>query len=411
MQLYDQLDLARRSLRRHVLRTVLTMLGMIVGVASVIVMTSIGLSARHLVAVEIARLGTNLLTVQPTTRTTDSLRSSSSGSRTLSEADGAALTNELAQVQYAVPVVGGDVRLVYGNSNWQTSVIGSSPDYLAARDWQTGAGRNFTLREVASSEKVMLVGKTVEAKLSPQQPILGRIVRVNDVPFRVIGVLTARGFSASGRDLDDVVIAPISTVKSRLIGGYFREHRDAVAYLLIKASRSDELGDLQAAIERALRARHRIRVDAEDDFVVRDPVAALTASKSTSEGLTVMLACIAGVSLLVGGISIMNIMLVSVAERTREIGIRVAVGATRGDIRKQFLVESAAVAILGGAIGVAIGMAAPLLIKLITGSEVFIDPWVCVGALSFSAVVGLLSGLYPAFRAASLDPIEAIREQ
>jgi len=257
----------------------------------------------------------------------------------------------------------------------------------------------------------MLVGKTVEAKLSPQQPILGRIVRVNDVPFRVIGVLTARGFSASGRDLDDVVIAPISTVKSRLIGGYFREHRDAVAYLLIKASRSDELGDLQAAIERALRARHRIRVDAEDDFVVRDPVAALTASKSTSEGLTVMLACIAGVSLLVGGISIMNIMLVSVAERTREIGIRVAVGATRGDIRKQFLVESAAVAILGGAIGVAIGMAAPLLIKLITGSEVFIDPWVCVGALSFSAVVGLLSGLYPAFRAASLDPIEAIREQ
>jgi len=410
MQLSDQFDLARRSLRRHVLRTVLTMLGMIVGVASVIVMTSIGLSARHLVAVEIARLGTNLLTVQPTTRTTDAL-SGSIGSRALSEADGAALTNEVAKVQYAVPVVGGDARLVFGNSNWQTSVIGSSPDYLAARDWQTGAGRNFTLREVASAEKVMLVGKTVEAKLSPQQALLGSIVRVNDAPFRVIGVISPRGFSASGRDLDDVVIAPISTVKSRLIGGYFREHRDAVAYLLVKGSRSDELGDLQAEIERVLRARHRIRSGADDDFAVRDPVAALTASKSTSEALTVMLACIAGVSLLVGGISIMNIMLVSVSERTREIGVRVAVGATRTDIRKQFLAESAAIAGLGGAIGVAIGIAAPLVIGPITGSEVFIDPWVCVGALSFSIVVGLLSGLYPAFRAASLDPMDAIREQ
>lgn len=411
MKTYDQLGLARRSLTRHPLRTMLTMLGMIIGVASVIAMTSIGLGARQQVQVEIERLGTNLLTVHPIARTTDSLRSSSFGGHGLTEADGTALSNEIAEVRYAVPVVNGNVRLVSGNNNWQTLVIGTHPDYVVARDWQTSEGRNFTLQEVAGAEKVLLIGRTVEKKLSPLQPLLGKVIRVNDVPFRVIGVLAEKGNLAMGRDQDDLIVAPIASVKSRLLGGYYREKRDAVGYLLIKGSHPDALDDLQTSIEGVLRSRHGIRPGAPGDFRIRDPMAALSASKSTSETLTLLLACIAAVSMLVGGISIMNIMLVSVAERTREIGVRIAVGATRGDVRRQFLAESAGVALFGGTIGVAVGAATALLISLTMGWEVLIDVWVCLGALSFSAMVGLLSGLYPAFTASRLDPMEAIRRQ
>jgi putative ABC transport system permease protein len=363
------------------------------------------------VQVEIERLGTNLLTIQPITRTTDSLRSSGEGGHGLTEADGTALSNEIAAVRHAVPVVNGKVRLVSGNNNWQTTAIGTHPDYVTARDWQTSDGRNFTLREVAGAEKVLLIGKTVEKKLSPMQPLLGKVVRVNDVPFRVVGVLAEKGQLAMGRDQDDLIVAPIASVKSRLLGGYYRENRDAVAYLLIKFSRTAALDDLQASIERVLRSRHRIRPGDPSDFRIRDPVAALSASKSSSETLTLLLACIAAVSLLVGGISIMNIMLVSVAERTREIGIRIAVGATRRDVRRQFLAESAGVALFGGTIGVAVGAATALLISLTMGWKALIDVWVCLGTLSFSALVGLLSGLYPAFMASRLDPMDAIRQQ
>ena len=411
MKLYDQLGLAQRSLTRHPLRTTLTMLGMIIGVASVIAMTSIGLGARHQVQIEIERLGTNLLTVHPITRTTDDLRSSSDGGHALTEADGAALYSEIAEVRFVVPVVNNKVRLVSGNNNWQTTVIGTHPDYIAARDWRTSEGRNFTHREITEFEKVLVIGKTVEKRLSPLQPLLDKIVRVNDVPFRVIGVLAEKGHLAMGRDQDDLILAPISSVKSRLLGGYFRENREAIKYLLIKGNRSDELDGLRVSIERVLRARHRIPPGDTQDFRIRDPVAALSASKSASEALTMLLGCIAAVSLLVGGISIMNIMLVSVAERTREIGLRVALGATRREVRGQFLFESAGVALVGGMIGVVVGAMTALLVSYTMEWKVLINAWVCFGALSFSALVGLLAGLYPAFRASGLDPMDAIRQQ
>lgn len=411
MKLNDQLTLARRSLAQHPLRTTLTMLGMIIGVASVITMISLGLGARQQVEEEIERLGTNLLTVHPVMRTTDSLHGGNAGQHRLTDDDARALASEIAEIRYAIPVVNGIVRLVAGGNNWQATVIGTHPDYLPARDWQIQDGRNFTMHDVAGSSKVVLIGKTVEQKLSPLKPLLGQIVRINDVPFRVVGVLAEKGQLVNGRDEDNLIVSPISTVKARLLGGYYRENRAAAAFLLIKGTSAESLTSVRLAIERILRDRHRIRSGAKDDFRVRDPVGALSASKTASETLTLLLACIAAVSLLVGGISIMNIMLVSVVERSREIGIRIAVGATRGDVRTQFLAESAGVALFGGVIGAAVGVAATLLVTVATGWEVLINVWVCLGTLSFSALVGLMSGLYPAFKASALDPMDAIRQQ
>ncbi|MGD8832540.1 MAG: ABC transporter permease, partial [Pseudomonadales bacterium] len=390
MNFTDFLQLAWRSLAAHPLRTTLTMLGMIIGVASIIAMTSIGLGARHQVQTEIERLGTNLVTVHPIGRSTDALQGAGEGGHRLTEADAAALRNEVAEVRYAVPVVGGSARLIAGSNNWQTALIGTHPGYLPARDWHTSSGRIFTDREVTGSANVAVLGRTVAKKLSPVQPILDRVVRINDVPFRVIGILAERGRSANGSDQDDLVLVPASSARSKLLGGYFQLNRDAVTYILIKASSGSALTSIRPSIERVLRARHGIAGGAPDDFRMGDPIAALSASKSASETMTMLLACIAAVSLLVGGISIMNIMLVSVAERTREIGVRMAVGAHRADVRRQFLAEAAGVSLLGGAAGAALGIIVALLIGASTGWTVLISPWVCVGALSFSGLVGLL---------------------
>lgn len=386
------------------------MLGMIIGVATVIVLTALGLGARGEVEREIARLGTNLLSVQPVRRTTDALRSTSEGRHRLTEADARSVAAEAADVDYAVPVVSGNVRLVSREDNWPSGVLGTYPDYLAARDWQVRSGRNFTMRDVTSGAKVALLGKTVAEKLSPLRSLLGQIVRIDGVPFRVIGILEEKGESVNGRDQDNVVIAPISAVKARLLGGYYRENRDATAFVLIKAANEKQMDAVEESVRRILRHRHGLNDGTPDDFSVRDPVAALSASKTASETMTVFLACIAGVSLLVGGISIMNIMLVSVAERSREIGIRMVVGADQADVRMQFLVEAAGVALVGGAIGVGFGLGASLILEALLDWRVDIEPWVCLGALAFAAVIGLASGMYPAYRASALDPMDAVRQ-
>lgn len=410
MKIRDQLTLGFCSLTCHRLRTVLTMLGMIIGVSSVILMTSLGLGARQQVEKDIERLGTHLLTVQAVGSKTDVLRSSDESRYRLTDDDARILAQEVADIRYAVPIVSGQVRLVGGNSNWQTTVIGSQPEYLAVRDWNTRAGRNFTMRDVTATSKVVLIGRTVEERLSPLRPLLGQVIRIEDVPFRVIGVLEEKGQSMNGQDQDDLIVAPITTVRARLIGGYYGEHRKAAAYLLVKGRNADQLDAMRLAIDRILRMRHVASSRTGEGFRIRDPGAALSASKMASETLTVLLASVAAVSLLVGGISIMNIMLVSVAERSREIGIRAAVGATRSDIRKQFLIESAGIALIGGTIGLGVGAAIASLINLAFGWRVLIDVWACFAAMSFSVLIGMASGLYPAVRASSQDPMEAIRQ-
>lgn len=409
MKTRDHLELGYRSLARHRLRTLLTMLGMIIGVSSVVILTSLGLAARQQVETDIARLGTHLLTVQVVGGQKGVLRSGDENRRYLTDADARTLAREVAGIRYAVPIVSGRVRLVGGDSNWQTTVIGTHPDYLAARDWDIRAGRNFTMRDVTAASKVVLIGRSVEKALSPLRPLLGQVVRIEDVPFRVIGVLKEKGQSMNGQDQDDIVVAPVSTVRSRLIGGFYGENRNAAAYLLLKWRNSDQLESTSMAIERILGERHGLGESSGDEFRVRDPAAALSASKMASETLTLLLASVAAVSLLVGGISIMNIMLVTVAERSREIGIRMAVGATRRNIRNQFLIESAGIALAGGLIGIVAGATIASLINISIGWPALIDVWACLAAMSFSILIGAASGLYPAVKASSQDPMDTIR--
>jgi ABC-type antimicrobial peptide transport system permease subunit len=266
------------------------------------------------------------------------------------------------------------------------------------------------MRDVTAVSKVVLVGRTVARNLSPLRPLLGQVIRIEDVPFRVIGVLDEKGQSMDGQDQDDLIVIPITTVRSRLIGGFYGENRNAAAYLLLKGQNADELDSARADIQRILETRYGVKNGAADEFRVRDPGAALSASKMASETLTMLLASVAAVSLLVGGISIMNIMLVTVAERSREIGIRLAVGAKRNDIRNQFLVESAGIALVGGIIGVAFGAAIAALINLAVGWRVVIDIWACGAAMSFSVLIGAASGLYPAIKASYQDPMDTIRQ-
>lgn len=410
MKFQDQLALGYRSLTRHRLRTLLTMLGMIIGVSSVIVMTSLGLAARQQVEMDIARLGTHLLTVQAVGGANNVLRGGDDRHRYLTDTDARMLAQEVAGIRYSVPIVSGRVRLVGGDSNWQTTVIGTHPDYLSVRDWDTRTGRNFTMRDVTVAAKVVLIGRTVERNLSPLRPLLGQIIRIEDVPFRVVGVLDEKGQSMNGQDQDDLIVAPITTVRSRLIGGFYAENRNAAAYLLLKGRDADQLDAARLAIERILETRQGVNKVTEDRIRVRDPGAALSASKTASETLTLLLASVAAVSLLVGGISIMNIMLVTVAERSREIGIRIAVGATRRDIRNQFLIESAGIALAGGIIGVVVGASIASLINISVGWRVHIDVWACFAATCSSVLIGAASGLYPAMKASSQDPMDTMRQ-
>ena len=409
MNTLESVRISSRALRVNKLRSVLTVLGIVVGVAAVVCMVSVGAGAQAEVSEKIRTLGANLLIILPGAQNSSGARLESGTQPTLTEDDAAALRRELADVQVAAPLLSRSMSLVAGNKNWVTLVAGINTDYLVAREWPIANGRSFTGAEIASGAKVAIVGSVIIEELFDGRVGLGEAFRIGNVPFTVIGVLDKKGLGAAGRSQDDVVFIPLSTAKSRVLGAVRGTTREALDFISIKVSDASAMSEVSSGIETLLRQRHRLRGDVPSDFRIEDPAEVLTAREAAVGILRVLLISVASVSLLVGGISIMNIMLVSVTERTREIGLRMALGARRRDVRQQFLIEALALALAGGVLGAMLGAAAAIAIAWRAGWPILISPWTILLACGFAGLVGVSFGLYPAHRAARLDPIVALR--
>lgn len=404
MNTAETIRTAIRSLRAQKMRSFLTMLGIVIGVASIIAMIAVGAGARVQIEEQIKTLGANILMIQP------GGLEQQDGNAQLTEADARLLITEASAIRTAAPSILSPFQIVSGNRNWYSSVNGTTPAYFVIREWGVAAGRYFTDAETASGEKVALLGSTVAEQLFDRADnALGQSIRILNSGFIVIGVLSEKGASGSGRDQDDVVFLPISAAKQRLVGGANRLNRDAVDYILVKAESSEAMNRASRQARLLIRVHHGLNADDPDDFRVHDPAAAMQARTASAEILTWLLGSVAGVSLLVGGISIMNIMLVSVTERRREIGLRMALGARRRNIRGQFLAEALVLCLLGGAVGVALGVGAAMTISWLAGWPVFVSPGSVVLALGFAGGVGILFGYFPATKAAAEDPVACLR--
>jgi putative ABC transport system permease protein len=410
MTAWECMRSAVRALRANLLRSTLTMLGIVIGVAAVIAMVGVGSGAQWQVADQIRSLGANLLLVQPGSENEGAVRLGAGSRHNLTEEDADAIATEVAGVLVAAPTVAGNAHLVCGNRNWTSLVGGVTPDYLVARDWGIGRGRAFTPGEVERAAKVVLLGASVAKELFPDQAPLGRLVRIANVPFTVIGVLGTKGQAAeSGRDQDDVALLPLTAAKLRVLGSRSKVSRRAVDFIVVKATATEAIAPVREQIEQLLRQRHRLQSDDEDDFQVREPAAAMEAQAAAARTVAFFLAAVGSVSLVVGGIGIMNIMLVSVTERTREIGLRQTVGARRYDIRNQFLIEAVMLCLLGGLTGVALGIGVAIAIAELVGWPILVSPLAVLVAFGVAGAVGVFFGFYPAHKASRLDPIEALR--
>ena len=405
----ESLRIATRALRVNKLRSALTVLGIVVGVAAVVCMVSVGAGAQAEVSEKIRTLGANLLLVMPGARNSGGARLESGTQPTLTEEDAASIRRELADAQVVAPLLSRSMPLVAANKNWVTLVAGINADYLVAREWQVADGRSFTGDEIASGAKVAIVGSVIIEELFDERSGIGETFRIGNVPFTVIGVLDKKGLGAAGRSQDDVVFIPLSTAKSRVLGAVRGTTREALDFISIKVSDATATSEMERKIAALLRQRHRIREDAPSDFRIENPADVLIARGAAVRTLGILLIAVAAVSLVVGGISIMNIMLVSVTERTREIGLRMAVGASRRDIRWQFLIEALILALMGGLVGAVLGAAAAVAIAWEAGWPILISPWAIILACGFAGFIGISFGLYPAHRAARLDPIVALR--
>ncbi len=398
---------ALRILQRNRLRAGLTLLGIVIGVAAVISMVSIGEGAKQAVQKQIASMGTNVIFVWSRGRTVSGARSAQGSAVTLTIADAVDLKKKIPLLTDTGWYTRASMQIVNGNSNWNCYVYGASPSYLTIRDLSYSGGGAFTQTDQDSAARVAILGQTVVENLfSPGEEPVGAAIRINNVPFRVIGVFSPKGQTASGWDQDDVVFIPFSTAERKVLGTLFL---GSVGGIAASATRSEDLEKAVEEIRTVIRARHRLQGEQPDDFAIRTQVEIGMVQEETSETLTIMLMVIACVSLLVGGIGIMNILLVSVTERTREIGIRMAVGAKRVHIMMQFLIEAMTLGVVGGLIGIACGILAARLTTIIAGWPTIISTDAVVIAFIFSVVVGLFFGLYPANKAARLNPIEALR--
>ncbi len=410
MRSLQSVRIALRALRANLMRSALTMLGIIIGVAAVITMVAVGEGAHVRIDEQIRSLGTNLLIVAPGAAQKDGAQLELGSRQNLTEADAAAIGHDVPAVAIAAPWVMKSAQIVHAERNWNTQIAGVGPDYFAAREWAMAAGAPFTDGEVGAAAKVAVIGETVAKALFAEGDPVGQTIRIANVPIAIAGVLAKKGASGMGRDQDNVVFVPISTAKLRLFGEIRAVNPGAVDSILVKVTSSDAMATVERQIGALLRDRHRLFGKAgKDDFQVRNPAAAMAAQTESTRTLTFLLAAIASVSLIVGGISIMNIMLVSVTERTREIGLRLAVGARRRDIRNQFLVEAVSLCVLGGMLGILLGIAAAAAIAAIAGWAVFIGPEAVSLSVGFAAAVGIFFGFYPALKASRLDPIEALR--
>ena len=403
MPLSITLLIAINALRRNAMRTALTALGMIIGVAAVIVMVAIGNGAQAQIKSQISGLGTNLIVVTAGSVNTGGASQGAQSFNRLTVDDVDAIKREATLLSGVSPVIVTRTQIVGGTGNWRAEVNGVSTDFFTIRDWTTTSGDLFTEEDVRTKRTVVLLGATVVKNLFADGDPVGREIRLGKTPFTVAGVLAPKGQTASGADQDDVVIVPYTTAQTRLNGFSF------LGQILASASSPTELAPAQEEIRVIMRAAHSIPGGGTDDFTVRDQTAIAKAATSTSSIMTSLLAAIASVSLIVGGIGIMNIMLVSVTERTREIGIRMAIGARGSDVMLQFLVESIVMCLLGGLLGLAAGVGGATLVGRITGWSIATPASAVFLAVGFSAAVGIFFGFYPARKAASLDPIQALR--
>ncbi|HET7849352.1 MAG TPA: ABC transporter permease [Pseudolabrys sp.] len=406
MSLLQTLQVAIRALRLNPLRSFLTMLGIVIGVASIMTVLAIGKGAQVQVASQIRAIGANVLVIKPGVAREGGVRLKAGSRLTLTESDVDAILEQVPQVRAAAGSLAGTAQVVHGNKNWNTTINGTTSNHFLVRDWDLAAGRFFTREEEAGAGKVAILGSTVARELFEGENPIDAQIRIMNVPFRVIGVLNRKS-----PDQDDVAFVPLSTAKLRFLGSASGVNRDAVAYILAKAQSDEAMAWAKTGIEELLRQRHRIPAGQEDDFTVSDPAAAMEAQRGATQTVALLLIAIASVSLLVGGISIMNIMIVSVTERTREIGIRRAVGARARDIRLQFLSEALVLCLLGGIVGIAGGVAVSLTVARSAGWITAIDLQAVALSVGFSGITGLFFGFYPAHRASKLAPIDALKTE
>jgi putative ABC transport system permease protein len=404
MDLVSILRIAIRALSRNKMRSALTMLGIIIGVGAVIAMVGVGQGASKQVQDQISAMGSNMLFVSSGTVNRGGLRLGWGQTKTLVYDDMKAMVQQAPAVKEAAPGSQTTAQVVFGADNWFTNIQGTEPQYFDIRSWPMQEGVSFTESDVNSAADVAVIGATVQQNLFGAQDPIGETVRISNLPFKVVGVLTAKGQSAAmGQDQDDVIFVPITTLQKKLTGEPW------LRYIVVSAVSKDATYAAQEEITALLRDRHRIRPGQDDDFMVRNLADVAQLADQSSRVMTMLLASIAGVSLIVGGIGIMNIMLVSVTERTREIGVRMAIGATEEDVQRQFLIEAVVLSLMGGAAGIFFGIGSSLIISKLLGWAVLVSPLAIVAAVIFSAGVGVFFGFYPARKAARLDPIEALR--
>jgi len=396
------------ALRLNKLRSSLTMLGIIIGVAAVIVMIAVGGGAQERIQNQIKSLGSNLMIILPGSTTASGVRLGSGANLNLTEDDAVAIAKEVSEVQFAAPSNRGGAQMIAGNNNWSTQVQGVTPDYFDVREWPLATGRMFEQNELAGSAKVVIVGQTVATQLFGDADPLDQTIRIKNVPFTIIGVLSKKGQSMLGQDQDDIAMIPISTHRNRLFGTTQGKLR-RVGVIQVKVFEGASMKDAEEKIRDLMRQRQRTQPGQDDQFTIRNLTEILQAQEESSRIMALLLAAVASVSLVVGGIGIMNIMLVSVTERTREIGLRMAVGARSRDILNQFLVEAVTLSLIGGFIGIVIGISGSLIIGKFAGWATRLSLHAILLAVGFSACIGIFFGFYPAHKASKLLPIQALR--